>query len=57
MITGMGIFIGCGYGSETGIGVSTLMEFGSISYQICTPKKKVKVTGRLQNTSINCGFL
>jgi hypothetical protein len=27
MITGMGIFIGCGYGSETGIGVSTLTFF------------------------------
>jgi hypothetical protein len=24
MITGMGIFIGCGYGFEMGIGVSTL---------------------------------
>jgi hypothetical protein len=24
MITGMGIFIGCGYGFHTGIGVSTL---------------------------------
>jgi hypothetical protein len=24
MIMRMGIFIGCGYGSETGIGVSTL---------------------------------
>jgi hypothetical protein len=29
MITGMSIFIGCGYGSETGIGVSTLnINFG-----------------------------
>jgi hypothetical protein len=25
IIMGMGIFIGCGYGSETGIGVSTLL--------------------------------
>jgi hypothetical protein len=32
MITGMGIFIGCGYGSEMGIGVSTL--YGSLCY--CT---------------------
>jgi hypothetical protein len=29
MIIGMGIFIGCGYGSHTGIGVSTLLLLSS----------------------------
>jgi hypothetical protein len=37
MITGMGIFIGCGYGSETGIGVSTLTCLSECSQQSSCP--------------------
>jgi hypothetical protein len=36
MITGMGIFIGCGYGSHTGIDATTLGMFSESTLKFAT---------------------
>jgi hypothetical protein len=48
MITRMGIFIGCGYGYETGIGVSTLLDTSNA----CRIKPKLMTYYRRANWSM-----
>jgi hypothetical protein len=47
MITGMGIFIGCGYGSEMGIGVSTLNERIMSEDQSSVCPNIISIAGRI----------